>query len=146
MDPNSLPAVTRWAQSKGAEPDYIRFVGETIGPQAFYASAHFIWPAFIERHGCIFLQWKYDEQNVGQWLEQLEGDLRAVEKVINHVHLWDVFTEIDLESQVIPEIGRLLQRTWSFAAVSSDVSFPVRVDYIDNEEEYGPTLILYGVR
>lgn len=49
------------------------------------------WPDFVEVDGCVLLKGSYSPENFKKWMSSYEGDRRAVESMMNHLHLWDTF-------------------------------------------------------
>lgn len=105
-----------------------------------------LWPDFVEFQGCVFLDFKFDEEGVNGWLSQLKGDLRAVEAVVNQVHLWDVLAPASPEEyEVLPRLAGKVSDMWRAAA---RLAFPGRefqISVADDPEEYGPTLTLMSI-
>ncbi|HLZ10059.1 MAG TPA: hypothetical protein VKT80_15825, partial [Chloroflexota bacterium] len=48
-------------------------------------------PEFVDVQGCVLLAQHYEPQNFQSWWTRLEGDRMQVEKMINHVHAYDLF-------------------------------------------------------
>jgi hypothetical protein len=75
------------------------------------AYAELFWPSFVEHDGCILLSGRFDQDNLKSWLAATGGDRQAVEGVINHTHILDLFVRHD--SEPTPEqiiwLGRLLK-------------------------------------
>ena len=69
-------------------------------------------PQFLEVEGLIFLEAHYVPDNLQQWL-QTPGthDKKKLENTINHIHLDDIATELELQHK----IGEILQRNWKQA-------------------------------
>jgi hypothetical protein len=98
----------------------------------------------------VLLRSQYSSSGFQSWWESLDGDRAGIERVINHVHLWDVFgPTLAGESSTLPEgsaleeLGQLMCRT--FAAALSE-QFPGRkfeVVYAGEPEEYGPTVTFW---
>jgi len=92
--------------------------------------------------GCVLLKERYDERNFEAWWTELNGDRAAIEEVVNHLHLWDVF---DAREEQVPEealnsIGEVLVRTWRCALSEQFPDRSFRVELSNDESDYGPTL------
>ena len=144
-DPSQLPKIAEWSVSVGSEPDYVRYVGNVIGSQGFYASARVLWPHFKTRHGCVFIDWKYEEENVDMWHKTLAGQQTEIEKVVNHVHVWDLFDD-NKDSRLLIDIAQMMRLCWLCSAKHSLPDRKVEVDLMVDESEYGPTLTLFTRR
>lgn len=55
------------------------------------AFAKLFWPDFVEVDGCVLLQREYSPEAFAEWMERFDGDRRAVESMLNHVHISDLF-------------------------------------------------------
>lgn len=105
------------------------------------------WPGFIERDGAVFVDFMFDDAVYGQWLVQTGGDVQAMEKVLNHLHLWDVLDpKSDQEYATIPELARKIAGTWRMSASSSFPSREFSVEISDEPEDYGPTIMIYTIK
>jgi len=105
--------------------------------------ARILWPDFIEHDGCIFLGNSVDEDNYQAFLRRNNGDKTAVEAVMNHQHIVDLFSRSRHERptrEVILYIGRLMKEMWQtkldsvFSGRRIRVNFPE--DYLDDLLEY----------
>ena len=83
------------------------------------------WPDFIEHDGCILRADRFDEANYQEWLKSTKGDRGAVEAVINHTHLTDLFAHQDLQPtrEQLVKLGCILKEMWQ-AKLNRD--FPSR--------------------
>ena len=76
------------------------------------AYGELFWPDFVEHDGCI-LRAGFSEESYLGFLEQTGGDKRAVEAVINHVHIFDLISKPEGPSdEQAAYLGRLLQEMW----------------------------------
>jgi hypothetical protein len=137
-----LPQVQAWsAGSQDFSPSGFMMANVTVSEAAVLSTI--FWPDFVEFQGCVFLDFKFDEKGVNNWLDQLKGDLRAVEAVVNQVHLWDVFAPTSPEEyEVLSQLAGRVSDMWRAAA---RLAFPDRefqISVTDDPEEYGPTLTL----
>ena len=82
-----------------------------------------LWPEFVEHDGCVLLA--FDESIYQQWLQQLNGDKRHVESMMNHRHIVDVLpASVDKPTQgLVVQLGLLLKELWE-AKLKRD--FPTR--------------------
>jgi hypothetical protein len=85
----------------GCEGDYKHLIGY----------ARILWPDFTEHDGCIFQGDSVDEENYRAFLAQTKGNKTAVEKVLNHRHIVDIFSRSHHEmpsASVVLYLGRLM--------------------------------------
>ena len=73
-----------------------------------YGFASLFWPDFVEVDGALILAEMYTEEGFQNWYSHFNGDLTAIEKMINHVHLEDLFVNArrddDLDGQVLDTV------------------------------------------
>lgn len=143
LDAMSLPRAKSWAAQTGSELSVLDFLSAKASVEICIACAQFFWPRFIEVRGCILLAWTYDPIVFDQWWETLEGDTGKIEKTLNHLHLWDVFSEdgADYES-TYNELTRLLSITWVAQAKAQFPDLEFIVECLSEVDEYGPTLTI----
>ena len=55
------------------------------------AFAKMFWPDCIEVDDCVILQRNYSPEAFAEWMQTYDGDRRAVEGMLNHVHIADLF-------------------------------------------------------
>ncbi|XBB66144.1 hypothetical protein ABFU82_18775 [Nocardioides sp. WV_118_6] len=75
-----------------------------VSPSKMALALKFAFPEFVEYRGAVFLAIAFDEKAVDVWFEHLDGDPVAVERVMNHVHLWDILassTDFDAETELL---------------------------------------------
>jgi hypothetical protein len=139
VDLSKLPQLEGWIAGGAADPRAFLLANVTVGEAA--ALSLLFWPAFTEYRDCVFLSFLFERHSVDRWFDELKGDKSAVESVVNHVHLWDVFApksedEYAILSGIAPRIGEM----W-LAALKHQ--FPGRefvISVADESVDYGPTI------
>jgi hypothetical protein len=99
------------------------------------AYGELFWPDFVEHDGCI-LRTGFTVESYRGFMEQTGGDKRAVEAVINHVHISDLFAQPTGPSdEQAVYLGRLLREMWE-AKLARE--FPDRVFSVvfDPDDDY----------
>jgi hypothetical protein len=135
-----LPDAYEWAKNFSGSMSTLDFIREHTNSTIAAAFARLCWPEFIEIKGCILLEWVYDEKMFSDWWTHFNGDTKAIESVMNHMHLWDIFKEDRNGDEAILEVGSVLERTWTAALHSAYPEKKFRVEFINDDLEYGPTL------
>jgi hypothetical protein len=107
-----VPETKGWNDGRGI--DLLSWIGcvGTIGHAIAYGEL--FWPEFVEFDGCIFFA-GFSEESYRGFMVQAGGDWRAVEAVMNHRHILDLFSGSGQEptrSQVV-YLGRLLREMWT---------------------------------
>lgn len=146
MDPRGLPQLSEWVTGAEADGYHLQgFMSANVSVAEAAALADLYWPKFVEYRDCVFLSFKFDRHAINDWYGRLQGDCRAVESVVNHVHLWDYFV-ITLESEyaALPKLAESIAVMWRAAvqAAFPDREFEIAVS--DGSGDYGPTLRLTG--
>ena len=107
------------------------------------AVADLMCPKLVEVRGCVLFERSYSPEIFEDWWQAHPGNLRAIESVINHVHLW-VFQptdedETNLEYKVIEQLA---ERMLICGRAAAAAQVPDRTFEIEWPEEYGPTISL----
>jgi hypothetical protein len=108
------------------------------------AYAELFWPSFVEYDGCILLSSRFNQDNFASWLAATGGNRQAVEGVINHTHILDLFIRHDSEPtrEQIVWLGRLLREMWQ---AKLDREFPGRNVVVNFPEDVGDDLLGYEI-
>jgi hypothetical protein len=105
-----IPELSLWNEGKGIDVDiWINGVGNFEHAIAY---GNLFWPDFVKHDGCIFIS-PVDPKNHKTWLRKTRGDKTAVERVINHLHLSDLFPHAPAKTTVQKiHLARLLKEIW----------------------------------
>ena len=101
------------------------------------------WPEFLEFEDYILRAHQFSEDAMRSWEEATGGNKIAIEAVLNHVHVTDLFhnDQTGNETQVI-DIGRTLQKMWRAKLA---VEFPDRKFVVEFDDTPGRDLLTYEV-
>lgn len=140
-------AIREWGEKvspplKNAWLDYINYY---VHPDVVTAVARLLVPAFVEHEGGVFLQGQFTLSGYSSWKEKL-GDITAVEKIINHQHVYDLFGMTDkIKETSFEGVANLMAQTLRLALRDSfpDRSFNVYVSSTD--QDYGPIVCFHSV-
>lgn len=119
-----IPELKDWNSGRGI--DIESWIGCQGDHKHLIAYARILWPNFTEHDGCIFLGDCVDEENYRAFLAQTKGNKTAVEKVLNHRHIVDIFSRSHREmpsTEVVVYVGRLMKEIWR---AKLDRDFPDR--------------------
>lgn len=121
--------------------DWLAYTG-SLGQAIAYAEL--FWPSFVDHDGYILLAGRFDQANFQTWVAATGGDKRAVEGVINHTHILDLFVKHESEPtrEQVVWLGRLLREMWQ-AKVDRD--FPGRGVIVSFSEDAGDDLLGYEI-
>jgi hypothetical protein len=85
-----LPRFEDWKRSVGGSVGLWDYASKEGGATLAFAFASLFWPGLVEVEGCILLAQRFDETAFRQWRGQFGDDREAIERMMNHVHLWDL--------------------------------------------------------
>jgi hypothetical protein len=109
-------------------------IEEWIGAEGSYSVAigysRLFWPRIVRFGDYVLRENSADAEVIRVWEQQLPGDRRAIEAVLNHVHMIDVHpsAEENSEAQLI-ELGRVTRDMleaklkWQFPELQFEVVF-----------------------
>jgi len=136
-DPAALiPELPAWNEGRGITPgDWISCVGSyelAIGYSLIF------WPEFVEFNDYI-MRAGFEESSLRGFEEMTKGNRRAVEAVMNHVHIADIHANVDeYKIEQLRYLGRTLK---SIYIVKLRSDFPERRFKVvfNDEPELEPT-------
>ena len=122
-----VPETRDWNGGSGINvADWIGCIGSVEHAIGY---GELFWPEFAEMDGCVFFA-GVTKGGYLAFMQQTGGDKRAVESVLNHRHILDLFSVAQPTREQVVYLGRLLQEVWA-AKLARDfpdrrfvVSFP----------------------
>lgn len=134
-----------WA--KKDEIDEYSYISSQCNPEDVLLSSKLFFPDFVVDRNGVFLESKYDSSVVGCWLEKFHGDLQATEKMINHIHIYDVFEGCseDVDNRVFVQLAEVMAFSWRLVLREkfSDKNFNVLVS--NSDQDYGPVITFFQI-
>lgn len=140
FDSLQQPDVAAWRQGFPKPPGLLDTVAHWVGLNQSLVAAQFLWPTFVEVQGCVLLPWEYSEASFERWWTEFSGDSRQIERTINHLHLWDVFSAETSPADSLVHLGKVLATAWSAALVDQHPGRKFTVHFTNEADDYGPTL------
>jgi hypothetical protein len=134
-----LPETRDWNDGNGIGLE--AWIGCGGGIEHAIAYGELFWPEFAELDGCIFFA-GVTEVGYREFMDQTAGDKRAVEAVLNHRHIRDLFAGSRPSRNQVVYLGRLLREMWA-AKLARD--FPGRQFVVSFPEEGCDSLLDYEV-
>src|SRR4051812_10954252 len=103
-DPSLLPAIAEinetWTLHRPCSLwDFVNYRGDM---QLGYAFAALFIPDVVEVDGAVILAEQFTPESFESWRSRFDGDLGAVERMMNHVHISDLFLN-GTNNSVLPE-------------------------------------------
>ncbi|MFT3676818.1 MAG: hypothetical protein QM781_13075 [Chitinophagaceae bacterium] len=133
----------KWEDSSSIElKDYISF---NIHPEDVLILSSLFFPSMIEVDSCIFFKSHYNPDSYLIWKNKFNNDSKAIERMVNHVHIYDVFDHCSdtISESIFEEVARLLQKSWIYYFRSLYPDKQINVEYVSGDMDYGPTLYVY---
>jgi hypothetical protein len=142
VDVARLPEVRDSVAGQGEfDLRFFLHISTTVAQAA--ATAALCWPDFVEYRGGVFLEFLFDRGPIDTWFDHHGGDVKAVEAVVNHVHLWDVLdAKSPPEYAALSGLAAMMKPMWEAAARAKLDGRAVVVTATDEDIDYGPTLTL----
>lgn len=102
-------------------------------------------PDFIEFQGGVFLKSQFSEERFSEWIEKLR-DISKVEKMMNHIHVYDVFGYAkNATEEEFLQVAILLQRSWTIALSTVFPNDHFDVTLRNSNKDYGPVVDFYRI-
>lgn len=135
-----LPAFQSWSRSYQPPADANAYLGEHLSVTTASLFTELLFPRMVLVRGCVILASRYEPENFERWWASTGGDHSAVERAINHIHLWDVFEpDNDFEERALEQLAGRVADTWSLQVQRL---FPDRRSVGEVTDDYGPTIVL----
>jgi len=138
-----VPELRRWADGAAGTSlwDYLGEGGTFGHALAVLALCS---PVLVEARGCVLLAERFDEASFATWWDESDGRVPEIERVINHVHLWDVFRDVDdVPEAELERFAQELAEVWRAVLARRLPGRTFVVDVSGGPDEYGPTLTFF---
>jgi len=140
FDYNDLPAFRGWRSGFQPAPDAFAYLAEHLKVASAFLFARLMAPDLVIERGCVILKDRYNPENFEQWWSSEAGDTAAIERALNHLHLWDIFEpEGEVEERALEALATRIARSWKLHAAQQ---FPDRSFQTAVTDEYGPTVVM----
>jgi len=106
-----IPELPTW--NNGAGIDAESWIGCVGNYELATGYSLIFWPRFVEFDRYVLREACFSEENVRDWERATNNDRRAIEAVINHVHLLDIHCDSPAEptEAQLRYLGRVLRET-----------------------------------
>lgn len=126
-----VPELRLWNNGAGVSIDtWLQGMGSF---ELAVAYAELFWPRLALHEDCVFFA-DFDPETVANWSNHLKGDKGAVERVVNHRHIVDLFPAVKEPPtrEILIHLGRILRDAW---AAKLRLDFPDRSFVVFFQEE-----------
>lgn len=125
-----------------SQVDEYSYISDQCNPEDVLLSCRIFFPDFVVVENGVFLERNYNSDAFLSWLEIFGGDLHAVERMINHTHLYDLFDGCveEVDDRVFEQLAEVLVFSWKLILENKfpDRRFDVKIS--NSEQEYGPVV------
>jgi hypothetical protein len=106
-------------------------------PDILIAVTKLFWPDFVVYENSVFRADNFTESSYQDFMRELKGDLEAVEKVMNHVHIADLLISLKETPYTLSQANRrYLNQTFAyFLQCALKVQFPDRQFQVETEDD-----------
>ncbi|MEO5745035.1 MAG: hypothetical protein ABIQ53_10685, partial [Terracoccus sp.] len=109
----SIDGIDIWTKDSPPPETAAVYVSQRVSLAAVAAVTDLLCPRFVDLEGAVLLESSADLKSFQSWKEYFDGDLRAVEAMLNHEHVWDMFTYDDETNEAALEIvAERMAITW----------------------------------
>lgn len=115
VQPNlqQLKNFQRWQAVNGDGFSLLDYLAQTSRMETAIAFTKLFWPDFVQHEQGIFLKEQFSLERYIQWQKELQGDITAIEKVMNHLHLDDLLPGSEKVGQEnLLYLAETLQQMW----------------------------------
>ncbi|MBO3095876.1 hypothetical protein [Cellulomonas dongxiuzhuiae] len=118
------------------------FVSYKGSPGLLAAVMKLLDPPLVEHRGAVFLGFAFDAAVVDEWFLRLAGDVAGVERIVNHLHVWEILPTNAFDED---EAKRLVGPIAQFWRSALQARFPDRRFVVETEcdADYGPEVTFY---
>lgn len=121
------------------------YISDNCHPEDMLICTQLFIPDFIHVDSCILLYDRYEKDNFHQWKLKFPTDNASVEKVLNRIHLYDLFGSIadDVSDSIFRQLRNIMKLSWTMALKEA---FPERSFIVLPFDDYmgnGPSLTFY---
>lgn len=134
-----VPETQQWNDGRGISLE--SWIGCVGSFEHAIAYGELFWPDFAEHEGCVFLA-RFKEESYRGFMQQTSGNKKAVEAVINHCHVLDLFAGSRPSRDQVVYLGRLLKEMWT---AKLKWKFPEKRIVVSFVEEPSEDLLDYEV-
>jgi len=105
-----IPELSQWNDGKGI--DVLTWLTGVGSYEHAIAYGALLWPEFVEHRDCVFRANGFSKSNYRSWMSATSRDKSATEKVMNHVHLCDLFTNSEATAAQRIHIAVMIKDVW----------------------------------
>ncbi|WP_242167922.1 MULTISPECIES: hypothetical protein [unclassified Pseudomonas] len=148
--PVRSPKYERWKSQWKDQSELVEscFISDVVHPEDVLVFSTVLFPDFVVYESGVFLESGFTVEAFSSWMQSCNSDVVAVEKVLNHVHLYDVFAGCSdrVDEAVYEQLCNLIAQSWRMVLLSKFPEKKFCVQAIVSDQEYGPVVTFSQVR
>ncbi|KGU84461.1 hypothetical protein E3Z27_07520 [Pseudomonas mediterranea] len=131
-----------------SELDEFSYISDVVHPEDALMFCKVLFPDFIFYESGVFLESRFTIEAFSSWMEACNNDVVEVEKVLNHMHLYDVFGGCSdkVDDAVYEQLCRIVAQSWRMVLLNKFPEKNFCVQAIVSDQEYGPVVTFSQVR
>jgi hypothetical protein len=144
LDLDNLKNFQKWQEVNGADFSLWDYMFRVSKAELAIALSTLFWPDFIEYEGGVFLAQVFNLEVYYQWKKNLDNDLTAIERVLNHQHIDDLFSGSEkVGINNLAYLGQVIAQMWESRLKSL---YPSRhFEVICNRDEQTVVVTFYQI-
>ncbi|WP_447754790.1 hypothetical protein [Pseudomonas nicosulfuronedens] len=125
--------------------DIFSYISNVCNPEDVLLFCKILFPDFIEEKNAIILARNFDAASFDVWFSQLDGDVAEVERILNHTHVYDIFSGCpdDVEELVFEQLSEAIAVSWRLILRDKFPSKDFIVEATSSEQQYGPIVTFF---
>jgi len=150
IDSVSSPKYEQWKSQwrDQSELDGLSYISDVVHPEDALMFCKVLFPDFVFHESGVFLESGFTVEAYSSWMKNCNNDVVAVEKLLNHMHLYDVFGGCTdrVDEAVYEQLCRIVAQSWRMVLLSKFPEKKFCVQAIISDQEYGPVVTFSQVR
>ncbi len=140
MKRQDIPEYLQWLRDiNGRNITPLSYISHKYDLQQVLLLSSLFSPDFVEYKASVFIKYQFSQDGVDDWERRLDGKMSEVQKVMNHLHISQLFVNDDPNEDINFELLKMLcdiiAACWRGALLSAypDRNFSVEAFY-DNDD------------
>lgn len=144
----SLDKFERWRSMwKSKETvDIYSYIKASFHPEDALIFCRILFPDVVFYNGGYFLEMNFEEKKVLEWFNSMDGGRQEVEKIVNHIHVYDIFDgcQEDVRDDIFEQLAKIISFSWKIALQESFPGVIFSVEVFSSDKTYGPEITFYS--
>ncbi|PAU59238.1 hypothetical protein [Pseudomonas sp. PICF141] len=136
---------SQWADKNSV--DVFAYMSDVCSPEDSLLFCRLLFPDFVVVGEAVILESKYNVDVFASWMQSFEGDIGAVERMLNHTHLYDVFAGCTdkVDDVVFEQLCEIVALSWRLVLKDKFPNRLFSVEVSNSDQDYGPVVTFFQV-